>query len=253
MEKFHLISRVVANEKILDDVAMMTFESPDIAHRAKPGQFLMVQVSRVGAPLFKRPFGVARVEGDLVSFIYRKVGIGTTLLAETKIGEKIVAMGPLGHGFTLTDEKALIVGGGIGLAPLYFLAQRLPDVDILMGGRCRKELFWSDSFSKIPGVGELFLTSDDGSVGTHGTVMTMLPEIVQKKRYRRVYVCGPAPMMQAVKDFLSEKALDVEISLERHMACGIGACLSCACESAKGRVKVCKDGPVFNAREIQQC
>lgn len=253
MEKFNLTVPIRENQRILDDVGMLTFESESVAKSALPGQFLMIQAQTPGAPLFKKPFGIARVKGNDISFLYRIVGSTTNLLSQLKAGDNLTVLGPLGHGFTKEEGKTLIVGGGMGLAPLYFLAQSLPDTDVLMGARSAKELFWSTLYKSEQGVKNIFLTTDDGSCGTQGTVMALLPGLIEKTGYKRVYVCGPRPMMQAVRDFLVAQRIPTEVSLERHMACGIGACLSCACNSTTGRVKVCKNGPVFNANEVTEC
>ena len=148
-------------------------------------------------------------------------GIGPEIVAEAKkvlnrIGDKY------GHKFTYTD--------------------------ILMGGRSAEELFWTKLYESLSK--NIYLTTDDGSVGTKGTVMALLPQLLKEGGYDCVYVCGPVPMMRAVANACLEAGVKCQVSLEKYMACGLGACLSCACEGIGKRIKVCKDGPVFLAEEV---
>ena len=186
--------------------------APKIAAEAVPGQFVNVQVSR------------------------RTV------------------VGPLGHGFDRSAKHPLLVGGGTGLAPLLFLAESMAEAgirpDVLMGGRTADDLFWKDMYQNL--VERMGLTTDDGSLGTEGTVMAELPLLLRRIPYDCVYVCGPAPMMKAVSAAVLEKGIKCQVSLERYMACGLGACLSCSCQGIGKRVKVCQDGPVFWAEEVTE-
>lgn len=170
------------------------------------------------------------------------------MLADACSGDELSIVGPLGHGFDLAHEKALIVGGGLGLAPCLFLAETKAGCDLLMGGRNAAELFWTDLYEGK--VDEVFITTDDGSAGVKGTVMAKLPELLASGKYTVVYVCGPVPMMKAVANACLEAKVPCQVSLEKFMACGLGACLSCACEGIGKRIKVCKDGPVFWAQEV---
>ena len=135
-------------------------------------------------------------------------------------------------------------------APLLFLAEGFGEgnTDILMGGRSAEELFWTKLYESLSK--NIYLTTDDGSVGTKGTVMALLPQLLKEGGYDCVYVCGPVPMMRAVANACLEAGVKCQVSLEKYMACGLGACLSCACEGIGKRIKVCKDGPVFWAEEV---
>lgn len=160
----------------------------------------------------------------------------------------------MGRGFDLQAKQPLFVGGGTGLAPLLYLADAfrargiVPDV--LMGGRTATELFWKDLYEEKAGL--LGLTTDDGSLGTQGTVLALLPDMLSAKAYDCVYVCGPAPMMKAVSAAALAAGLPCQVSLEKYMGCGLGACLSCSCQGVGKRLKVCKDGPVFWAQEVAE-
>ena len=150
----------------------------------------------------------------------------------------------------MNAQHPLIVGGGLGLAPLLFLASAFGKgkAEIVMGGRCADELFWTKLYEEYCSV--MHLTTDDGSCGTKGTVMAVLPELLASCRYDALYVCGPVPMMKAVAEAAEKYGVKCQVSLEKYMACGLGACLSCSCSGIGKRLKVCTDGPVFWAEEV---
>lgn len=254
MTKVIAEAKVIGQRVLSRDVRQIDFLVPSIAKHALPGQFVNVQTSRHTAPLLRRPFGVANVdrENGVLTIIYRILGEGTQLLAEACSGDRVSIIGPLGKGFDLKAKKPLLVGGGLGLAPLVYLAQCFcPEpVSILMGGRTETELFWQQLFQDL--CEAIHVTTDDGSLGAKGTVMAMLPELLQKGGYDRVYVCGPEPMMRAVAAEAARNGVPCQISLEKYMACGIGACLSCSCGGVHKRLKVCADGPVFWAQEVTE-
>ena len=238
-------ARVLLNEPVGPQVMRLRLAAPEIACRARPGQFVNVKVSGSLAPLLRRPFGVAGLDAKAGTFdvIYRVIGEGTKTLAEAKPGAVLSVVGPLGNGFACGGRGTLVVGGGLGLAPLLFLAQARPGCDVLMGGRTAAELYWKTLFA--PYARRVHATTDDGSGGVKGTVMALLPGLLQGGAYDALAVCGPEPMMRAVAACAQEAGLTCEVSLERFMACGLGACLSCAFEGRNGRLKVCTDGPVF--------
>ena len=159
-------------------------------------------------------------------------------------------LGPLGNGFDMKAEHPLLVGGGMGLAPLLFLAKAFSGkADVIVGGRNREEVFWTEIFQ--PHAREIFITTDDGSVGRKGFTTEILPELTEARDYDCIYVCGPEIMMKKISAIAAERGVPCQVSLERRMACGLGACLSCGCDTTDAkRVKVCKDGPVFWARDV---
>lgn len=207
---------------------------------AKPGQFFLIRIEREDLVL-RRAFSIFNLEDDRLSFLIRVVGKGTRWLSERRKGEVLNIFGPLGNGFSLYNGKSLLVGGGSGLAPLYFLGKSLKgEVNFLLGAE--KSTFWSkdllDSFSSI---GNVELVTEDGSIGKKGFVTEYINQDCE-----RLYICGPLEMIKNIK-----ASIPGEASLESTIACGIGECRGCIVELADGSYKrVCKDGPVFNLKEI---
>ena len=256
MTKFIEEAKVIGQWVLNATTKQIDLVAPRISAEAVPGQFVNVQVSKRTAPLLRRPLGVAGVDREhgVISLIYRVVGDATRILADVCSGDVLSVVGPLGHGFDRSAKHPLLVGGGTGLAPLLYLAESMSDAgikpNVLMGGRTEDDLFWKDLYRDI--AEKTGLTTDDGSLGTKGTVMALLPEMLEKGHYDCVYVCGPAPMMKAVSAAVLEKGIKCQVSLEKYMACGLGACLSCSCQGVGRRIKVCQDGPVFWAEEVTE-
>jgi len=253
LPKIAIDTTIVENKNITDDVKELIVYAPKIAQQAVPGQFVHVKVA-TGEPLLRRPISISNVnvESGTLSLIYRIVGKGTAHLANLKTNDEVNCLGPLGNGFDLTCERPLLVGGGMGIAPLIFLAQRLNPhtTTVLMGGRNKTEMFWQPMYEGL--AKEIHITTDDGSMGTKGFTVSALPDLVKSNQFDRIFVCGPHVMMEAVAKFAKEHKIPCQISMEKYMACGIGACLSCTCASKLGdkRKKVCTDGPVFWAEEV---
>ena len=256
MTKYIEETKVIGQWMLNPTTKQIDLVAPRIVAEAVPGQFVNVQVSKRTAPLLRRPLGVAGVDREhgVISLIYRVVGDATRILADVCSGDVLSVVGPLGHGFDCSAKHPLLVGGGTGLAPLLYLAESMAEEgtrpDVLMGGRTADDLFWKELYDGI--AGQIGLTTDDGSLGTKGTVMACLPDMLEKGRYDWVYVCGPAPMMKAVSAAVLGKGIKCQVSLEKYMACGLGACLSCSCQGIGKRVKVCQDGPVFRAEEVTE-
>ena len=256
MTKYVADAKVVGQRMLNAVTKQIDLIAPQIAAEAVPGQFVNVQVSRRTAPLLRRPLGVAGVDREhgVITLIYRIIGEATKILADVCSGDVISVVGPLGHGFDRSAKHPLLIGGGTGLAPLLYLAETMAaegiKPDVIMGGRTTEDLFWKDMYLDL--VERMGLTTDDGSLGTKGTVMAELPLVLQRIHYDCVYVCGPAPMMKAVSAAVLEKGIKCQVSLEKYMACGLGACLSCSCQGIGKRIKVCQDGPVFWAEEVAE-
>jgi dihydroorotate dehydrogenase electron transfer subunit len=234
-------------------VKRLTLGAPAIARVAKPGQFVHLRLSDGIHPLLRRPLSIAEVDREVgnIVIIYRVVGQGTAILASLPPGEMVDCMGPLGNGFDMESERPLLVGGGMGLAPLLFLAKELcpKPVTVLMGGRTKSELYWRNVF--LGACRSIHVTTDDGSLGRRGFNVDLMPELLANCSYDRIYACGPRAMMTGVARLAKEKGIPCQISLEDHMACGVGACLSCTCAGTDGRRrKVCSDGPIFWAEEV---
>lgn len=246
-------AKITENISLTEDVKKLTVYAPDICHQARPGQFVHIRIVSSCDPLLRRPLSIAGadIQRGTVTFIYRIVGVGTRLLARMTEGDVIDCMGPLGNGFKLECSHPLLIGGGMGTAPLVFLAQRLcpRPLEIIMGGRSREEMFWADILATL--CDNIHITTDDGTLGRRGVTVDLLPELLKGNSYDMIYACGPRPMLERVARLASESDVPCQISLEEHMACGVGACLSCTCASKHGgRKKVCSDGPVFWSEEV---
>jgi dihydroorotate dehydrogenase electron transfer subunit len=247
-------SGVVLQKPLDARTYLLRLNAAQIAEQVVPGQFVHIKLTMPGEALLRHPFGVAAVDKTqgTIDIIYRVAGEFTRALAKLTPCDRLSILGPLGRGFDLAAHgRTLLVGGGTGLAPLLFLVSRLgtEKTDVLMGARTKEELFWQKLFR--PFVQHIFITTDDGSLGTHGTVMALLPSLLTQG-YQRVYVCGPSPMMKAVANACEAQDVACQVSLERYMACGMGACLSCTCQGREKRLKVCTDGPVFWSKEVSE-
>jgi dihydroorotate dehydrogenase electron transfer subunit len=249
-----IVQAVVVEHKLLGpQVKKLVLHAPEIAEQAVPGQFVHLKVADQIDPLLRRPISLsaANAAAGTLSLIYRIVGRGTELLSRLAPGEIVDCFGPLGQGFALDSARPLLLGGGMGLAPLVFLAQGLcpSPVEILMGGRTKEEMFWVDIFKDT--CQHLHVTTDDGTMGTQGVTLDLLPKLLEQDSFDRIYVCGPRPMMEGAAKIAREFGIACQVSLEEHMACGVGACLSCTCAAGDGkRRKICSDGPVFWAGEV---
>ncbi len=244
---------ILINEPLASGVFRLVVKSPKISERCTPGQFVMVRLPWWTDPYLRRPFSIAGADSDegTLTLIYRVVGHGTELLESARAGDTLDVMGPLGRGFDLSGERLLLVGGGMGLAPLLFAAGRCcPNpVEVLAGGRSGDELFWVGLFRG--NCDKVHVTTDDGSLGICGTCVDALPDILRKGGFSGVLTCGPRPMMKRVTEVANAAGIRTQVSLEEHMACGMGVCLSCTCGAADGGTRqICKDGPVFWAEEV---
>lgn len=251
------------NEEIGNNIWLLEFRSLPLASRAQPGQFLMVHVAkRTKDPLLRRPFSIHGIQDrDRVMLLYNRVGAGTALLSTLKRHDSISIIGPLGNGFTLPEprESTILLAGGMGLAPLFFLAQALQkarrDVaKVFVGFPTSEEVVRIEQLKEL-GV-DLFLTTEDGSLGSKGVVTDLLEGHLGREVEGKpaIYACGPPLMLKKVADGAAALNLKCYVSLEGHMACGLGVCMGCAVKSAPGQEKpyyyVCQDGPVFPSQAI---
>jgi len=220
----------------------------------QPGQFVQVRVDDSPSTYLRRPISIHDVDfqQNEISLLVQQVGEGTQHLAQAKEGDVINMVFPLGNGFTCPEvgEKVLLVGGGIGIAPLFYFAKVLnakgTKSTLLLGGKTETDLLCLFDYQQL---GETFVTTEDGSLGEKGFVT--MHSIWQKQNFDKIYVCGPKPMMKAVAKLANEKSIWCEVSLENLMACGLGACLCCVEDTVDGNVCVCKEGPVFNTRRLK--
>lgn len=255
MSKFKENATVISQEKIATGVYSMWIQTKDIAKEAVAGQFISVYC-KDGAKLLPRPISICEInkENNSLRIVYRVVGGGTTEMSGYKEGDTIDILGPLGNGFMKRNKKAILIGGGIGIPPMLQLAKELKDsceVQIVAG--YRDELFLTDELNNN---GNLYIATEDGSVGTKGTVIDAIKE--NNITADVIYACGPTPMLRAIKEYAAENNIEAQISLEEKMACGIGACLACVCKSKEkdhhsnvNNKRICKDGPVFLAQEVE--
>jgi len=261
MPEFQEKAVLVRREAITANIIRLTLKAPQISVHARPGQFVMVRIGSGADPLLRRPFSIHQVLADAtLQVLFKVVGQGTELLARCQVGETLDCLGPLGRGFTGYDSgqgrRFCLVGGGMGIAPLYFLARRIqqraqaPEKHVvLLGGRTRDEVALFEEEFLALGC-RVHVATDDGSMGYHGLVPDLLPDVLQSRC--AVFTCGPLPMMQTVASLAERAACPCQVSLETHMACGLGACLGCAlaARNKSGYIHVCKEGPVFDAGEV---
>lgn len=245
--------------KISDDIYRVTLESPLIAGKAIPGQFVHIQVSKSQEPLLRRPFSIHRVnESDgTIQVLYRVIGRGTALMAEAKVGEAFDTMGPLGNGFDLVGdyEHALILAGGMGSAPAFFLLDGLiaqgKKVHFLWGAKKGAEIFHLEQLEKL-GV-DVHIATEDGSMAHCGFVTDLLHDFLSDKNQDefRGFVCGPHGMLSCVHALALETTFPWQVSMEERMACAVGVCLGCMVKTQEGQPKmVCSHGPVFDLKEM---
>ena len=239
-------AKILSNEEVAEKIFRLTVDAPELAKNSRAGQFVQVKISDEFT--LRRPLGIASTAGGTVKIFYRAVGRGTEKLSARRAGETLNILGALGNGYSNFGGKILLVGGGMGLAPLLCAAEKF-SADVLLGGRTKDEvIFWQEEFR--PHVGKIFVTTDDGSYAKKGFAIDLLPEVFAAENYSAILTCGPEVMMRGVAKFAAEKNIPCEVSFEKRMACGLGACLSCSIDTVDGRKKVCKDGPVFDARKV---
>lgn len=255
---FEQEATIAFNEPLADQIWLMGLNSDEIAAAALPGQFVMLRIREGLDPLLRRPFSICGTKEGLILVLYRIVGAGTHIMASRKSGERMSVFGPLGKGFDLPSpgHTPLIVGGGIGIAPLCFLAQKLGTlpVPIMLGASSAEEVVSIQDMDI--GLKEVSIATDDGSKGHHGVVTDLLRVHLDEKSkgpQRFVYACGPTPMLRKVAEMTMDGTL-CQVSLEATMACGVGACQGCVVKAApeedKSWYHVCKEGPVFNVGQI---
>jgi dihydroorotate dehydrogenase electron transfer subunit len=258
MPAYQQKAEIIHTEKFSDDIYRFTIKSPDIAADARPGQFVMLRTGEGQDPLLRRPFSVHQVAaGGLLRILFKVVGKGTRGLAGLQPGRQVDILGPLGRGFVQPPgHHHILVGGGIGIAPLLFLAGQLLEnnepvsVKVLLGARTGDEIApLADDFT---GMGlQVQSTTEDGSMGCQGLVTDLMTP-GENEKPNMVYACGPYPMLRAVARISRTREWGCQVSLETIMACGLGACLGCAVmrSDMKGYAHACKDGPVFSADDV---
>ena len=256
MGKVKMTAKVVSQQALTDDIFSMWIQADEIAGAAVPGQFISVYTKDTGK-LLPRPISLCQVDKEKgqLRIVYRVVGAGTSQFSGYQAGADIEIMGPLGNGFPLeraAGKKVFLIGGGIGIPPMLELARQLDcEKQAVLG--YRDVLFLNDEFEKFS---DVYVATEDGSAGTKGNVLDAIRENGLKADV--IFACGPTPMLRALKAYAEEHEIECWLSLEEKMACGIGACLACVCQSKEvdehshvHNKRICKDGPVFLAQEVE--
>lgn len=250
-----MIAKLLAGRK-LGEHTLLTLHAPEIAAQARPGQFVEIKISGgPEAPFWRRPFSICRAQKARIELLIKPVGKGSAWLAQCAAGARLDLLGPLGNGFsTRAAGSALLVGGGFGVAPLFFLADRLRkqkrDVELFIGGRCREDLLLREESRKLGA--EVSCSTDDGSFGHNGRVTELLQRRLEKMSGRVwIAACGPKPMLKAVAELARKKSIPAQLSLEERMACGLGVCNGCVVKADGRYQRVCQDGPVFQAGALE--
>lgn len=234
-------SKILENKLISNKIYQLVIE---FNGEIKPGQFFMLK-SLNNSYLLPRPISVNDVNGSTITFLYRVEGIGTTIISKLRKDDEIQSFGPLGNGFDITklSGKVAVVGGGIGIAPLMYLTKILgKNADAYLG--YRDNVYIAEEFEKY--ANNTVIVTEDGSHGRKGFVT----DYIDFDKYDVVLTCGPEIMMNKIVEKCREKNVQCYVSLERRMACGLGACLGCTVETVNGNKRACKDGPVFSSEEL---
>ncbi len=244
---------VVQNTRIAEDIYSLWLQAPEIAQIAVPGQFISLYC-RDGSRILPRPISICEIDRKTgrVRIVFRVVGKGTEEFSLLKSGDMIRVMGPLGNGFTFEGKKALLIGGGIGIPPMLELAKQLScEKQVVLG--YRDSTFMEKEFEPY---GKAYLSTEDGSQGVKGNVLDAI--CYHQLKADIIYACGPIPMLRGIKEYAREHSIKAQLSLEERMACGIGACFACVCKSKEidghtnvKNKRICKDGPVFYAEEVE--
>ena len=257
MAKIKETARVLCQERLAEGIYSMWIRAGQIAPQAAPGQFIDVY-TRDNARLLPRPISLCEIdrEGGRLRIVYRVAGKGTEEFSRYQDGDEVQILGPLGNGFPLEaaeGKRVLLIGGGIGVPPMLETMKQIPGETSAALGYRDSQLFLKDAFQAQ---GPVYVATEDGSAGTRGNVLDAIRQ--EELKADLLFACGPTPMLKALKAYAKEKGIECYISLEERMACGIGACLACVCQSKEidghshvHNKRVCKDGPVFRAEEVE--
>ena len=247
------------HETVSGEYKRLVLAAPLVAAEVKPGQFVHLRVPHLDSAVLRRPFSVFAADGGALSILYKQVGRGTRAMADLECGREVGIIGPLGNGFPIDSSNSLpvLVAGGYGVAPLLFLATRLPvKGHLFVGGATARDILFVDEFDRSGW--ETHVSTEDGSAGMQGLVTGALDSWLDGCHAEgppEFYVCGPDGMLMAVGDRAEKNQWSAWLSLDVHMGCGVGACLACVrrirmSDGTEVLKRVCRDGPVFQAREV---
>ena len=260
-------AKILLKKEVAPDVFLISLLAPLIAQQAIPGQFIHIKCSKDNYPLLRRPLSIHRMDKDKgeIFILFQVVGEGTKLLAQRAVGDDLDIIGPIGNGFNIypKSQKIMIVGGGIGVAPLIALAEKSvaegKEVRVLIGASKREMVIGEELFKSLGA--NVDISTEDGSYKYKGLVTDLLKEVIQVWPPDQIFTCGPKAILRKIADIASSISINCQVSLEERMGCGIGACLGCVCkikikEKEKNNKveynykRVCVDGPVFKASEV---
>lgn len=251
-------AQVISNEPLGESLYLIRLASEGIAGDVEPGQFVHMGIPTLQSHILRRPFSIYDADTDLgtIDILYQVVGTGTAEMVEWREGQKTRLLGPIGNRWHAPEDakRALIVGGGVGAAPLFMLTKELLaqgiHVDAVLGASTSNALVCRDRYASICFDSAYFAT-DDGSCGAHGFATVHVEDLLKRDAsYDYAAICGPEPFMKAASSMTLAEGIPTQVSLEKRMACGLGACLSCVCDTVDGRKRVCVDGPIFDARKV---
>ena len=246
------LASVTANSEPVPNARLIRLEAPKIAHQARPGQFVMVRCGEKGEYQLRRPLSVHRREGNQIALLFNMVGGGTQWLAQRQPRDKLDLLGPLGNGFTIhpTSQNLLLVAGGMGIAPLVFLAEEAvkhgKEVTLLYGAPTAAQLY-----PYMPDGLEVIYATEDETMGRHGKIVAFSPDFFDWAD--QIFACGPLPMYRNMANNypqLQQSGKSTQISLEVRMGCGLGVCYGCTVKTKRGLKQVCQDGPIFDLDDI---
>ncbi|MFH1783494.1 MAG: dihydroorotate dehydrogenase electron transfer subunit [bacterium] len=253
-------AKINSNKKLAPQYYQMSLNCPRIAKTCKPGQFIQVDIGEPGVFL-RRPFSIYNIDKSNIEILYKVIGKATEALSKKKKGKALSIIGPLGNGYDIsnlkTQDKAILVAGGTGIASLFFLAKSMKETKklVLIGVKNKKELVNEKEFRKLGA--EVKISSDDASIGHKGFVSDLLDKTLKKEAKNSLFIfaCGPKPMLKHVAKTARKYKIPCQVSMEEHMACGVGACMGCVVKvkTKKGKFaykRACKEGPVFDSGEL---
>lgn len=255
MKKYVLDLTVKALERINEKYILLRLTQQETLPEMLPGQFVEVRVDGSNTTFLRRPISINNVDyaNNELHLLIATIGDGTRKLATLSEGDTVNIVLPLGNGFTMpesADKKHLLIGGGVGVAPLLYLGHKIKEMGgqptFLLGARTKNDLLILDKFREV---GEVYITTEDGSEGEKGFVTNH--SVLTTQQFDMISTCGPKPMMMAVAKCAEKLGVNCEVSLENKMACGVGACLCCVEDTLDGHVCVCKDGPVINTKKLK--
>lgn len=258
-----IFAELIEKEEIIKDVYKFSVKADEIVNDSKPGNFIEIRVNNQIEPFLRRPISIYNMDKQkgILEFIFQVKGKGTDILAKKEVGDKIDIVGPLGFGTFKYDKynKIAIIGGGIGIFPLYELSKQAKNqgrtVNCYLGFRNKEFVMLEKEFNNV--TDKLKITTDDGTYANKGFAIDYLIQDMKEEKYDCIYACGPIPMLRAVQKYANDNNIECQISLEEKMACGLGVCLGCAVKTSKSSKEspeyyhVCKGGPVFNSKDVE--